>query len=152
MSIPLKKSLYSINKLTFGNVSTIGFLIPLPLFLSFLIQVQDYLLKFHHVNNYSMERVVFHLGNPPRGVKTIKFVHIHFRNERPLLIIFEGWFFRTNGECALRDATFLEYFSDGISIWYRGSGLSFGKKQMYRYSTWTCIFFQWSHHILQAND
>jgi hypothetical protein len=64
--------------------SWIEFIMPLPEFPTFLIQVQNPYMEFGIIiSNIMKGEVLFHLRNPLDWVGTIKFIHVKFGNLSP---------------------------------------------------------------------
>lgn len=97
MRLVIKRSCYGFNKLTLCDVSSIGFLMPLPPFPYLWIQIQYYHSKFRHVMCNVMEgEIMFHLDHPTCWVRSIKLVHFNFWEASLHSIIHERWFIGTN--------------------------------------------------------
>lgn len=122
MWLAIKTSTNGFGKMTLDYVSTITFLMPLPPLPAFWIKLRDPHSKFVHVIHNIMEgEVMLHLRNPTNRVGTIKFMHIHFREMAPCVVILKWGVIHTQERVWMTIFTlvrglFIRYFCIGSYV------------------------------------
>jgi len=80
VGVIVKTFIHLYNKQVPCNIPLACILVPFPPFLAFRIHIENNIIKFGQLINNSMQReIMFHLNDPYRGVKTIKFIDLNSR-------------------------------------------------------------------------